>query len=214
MTVSVVESLLVGWVLVNGILFASLFGYAWRVRQRVGSASVGYIATALVLVSGTFLVSAIQRLGIQAARADLVPSGWEHFFLSGYQIVLSLIGTITGVYAVTRLRSGLRQVEGAERMVSVLTESAPLDVSVSDWGLTARELQVLETIVAGRTSDEQIAEELYIATSTAATHVRNILRKAGLSNRMDLMLVGSTRSNTRQGRRRRTPTGSDVPDSR
>jgi hypothetical protein len=169
MTVPVWGWLLVGWVFINGILFALLFGYALRIRRRWQSASVGYIATALVLVAGTFLVSSIQRLGIHAARVDLVPSHWEDFFLSGFQIALSLVGTVTGVYAVTRLRSGLRRIEEAERMVSVLTEGAPLDVSVSDWGLTARELQVLEAIVAGRTSDEQIAETLFIAASTAAT---------------------------------------------
>ncbi len=207
--------LLVGWVFINGILFGLLFGYAWQVRRRWQSASVGYIATALVLVAGTFLVSSIQRLGIHAARVDLLPSHWEELFLTNFQMVLSLVGTVTGVYAITRLRSGLRRIEEAERMVSVLTEGAPLDVSVSDWGLTARELQVLETIVAGRTSDEQIAENLFIATSTAATHVRNILRKAGLSNRMDLMLVG-TRTNVRPGRqsRRRPSTGPDLPASR
>ncbi|HSJ29368.1 MAG TPA: LuxR C-terminal-related transcriptional regulator [Acidimicrobiia bacterium] len=206
--------LLVGWVLINGILFASLFGYAWSLRRRWHSSPVGYIATALVLVAGTFLVSSIQRLGIHAARVELLPSDWEDFFLSGFQVVLSLVGTVTGVYAVTRVRAGLQRIEEAERMVSVLTEGAPLDVSVSDWGLTARELQVLETIVAGRTSDEQIAETLFIAASTAATHVRNILRKAGLSNRMDLMLVG-TRSSDRQGRKspRRPFTGPDLPGS-
>jgi DNA-binding CsgD family transcriptional regulator len=197
MTVPVSGWLLVGWVFVNGVLFALLFGYAWRLRRRWQSASVGYVATALVLVAGTLLVSSIQRLGIHAARAEMVPSEWEDFFLSGFQIVLSLVGTATGAYAVTRLRAALQRIEEAERMVSVLTEGALLDVRVSDWGLTARELQVLETIVAGRTSDEQIAETLFIAASTAATHVRNILRKARLSNRMDLMLVG-TRSNVRK----------------
>ncbi len=75
-------------------------------------------------------------------------------------------------------------------MVSVLTERAMLDMSVSDWGLTPRELEVLELIVSGSTSDDEIADSLYISPSTAATHVRNILKKAGLSNRKDLMLVG------------------------
>ncbi len=204
MTAPVLGWILVTWVFINGVLFALLFGYAWRVRQRWQSAAVGSIGTALVLVAGTLLVASIQRLGIHAARADLVPVDWEEFFLTGYQVVLSLVGTVTGVYAITRLRSGLQHLEKADRMVSVLTEDAHLNVRVSDWGLTARELQVLETVVAGRTSDEQIAETLFIASSTAATHVRNILRKAGLTNRMDLMLVG-TRSEEREGRESRRP---------
>jgi DNA-binding CsgD family transcriptional regulator len=47
--------------------------------------------------------------------------------------------------------------------------------------------------VSGETSDEQIAATLFISPATAATHVRNILRKARLTSRMDLMLVGARR---------------------
>ena len=85
----------------------------------------------------------------------------------------------------------MKRMEHGERMVSVLTESARFDREIPEWGLTNREMQVLDTIVSGRTSDDQIAEALFISSATAATHVRNILKKAGMSRRMDLMLVGS-----------------------
>lgn len=182
---------LVIWVIVNTALFAVLFGYAMRLQRRWQSTSIRFIAIALALVSGTFLVSSIQRLGIQAARADIILPSWEEFFLTTFHVVLSLIGTAAGVYAITRLRAGIRRLEHGERMLSALTDNVPLDVDVSGWQLTDRESQVLETIVSGRTSDDQIAESLFISTATAATHVRNILRKTGLSSRMDLMLVAS-----------------------
>lgn len=178
------------WVVLNFVLFAVLFVYALQVRRRWAKSSIGFVATSLVLVAGTFLVSSIQRLGIHASRVEVLPPDYEDWFLSRYQFLLSIVGTIAGVYAVTRLRSGMRRLEEGERMVSVLTEAVPFDVNVSDWRLTARELEVLRTIVAGNTSDQQIAEVLYISPATAATHVRNILRKAGMSKRMDLMLVG------------------------
>ncbi|MDX1448735.1 MAG: helix-turn-helix transcriptional regulator [Acidimicrobiia bacterium] len=187
------------WVFLNLVLFTVVFVYMVRLATQRKGTSIGRIATAMVLVIASLLVASVQRLGIHAARAGLVPATWEDSFLGGYQLVQSFVASFAGVYAFTRLRASLRRVEEGERMVRVLTEGAPLDTDVSEWGLTARELQVLETIVAGRTSDEQIAETLFIATSTAATHVRNILRKAGLSNRMDLMLVGG-RAQAREDR--------------
>lgn len=181
---------LVPWVFANIVLFGVLLGYAVRLQRRWRSTSIRFIAIALVLVSGAFLVASVQRLGIQAARAGLVPADWEDFFLTEYQLLLSLIGTVAGVYAITRLRAGIRRLEDTQRMLSALTDKVPLDVDVSRWRLTARETEVLRTIVSGSTSDQEIAETLFISTATAATHVRNILRKTGLSNRLDLMLVG------------------------
>ncbi len=190
---------LVPWVFVNIVLFGILLGYAFGLQRRWQSTSIGFIAVALVLVSGTFLVASLQRLGIQAARAGLLPGEWEDFFLTNYQLVLSLVGTVAGVYAITRLRSGIRRLEDSERMLSVLTDKVPLDLDASKWQLTARETEVLGTIVSGNTSDQEIADALYISTATAATHVRNILRKTGLSNRLDLMLVGRQRQDSQQG---------------
>jgi DNA-binding NarL/FixJ family response regulator len=68
--------------------------------------------------------------------------------------------------------------------------STPLvEVKTSELELTSRELQVLEAMTQGRFSDQQLADALSIAPSTAATHVRNILHKAGLHNRRDLVLL-------------------------
>jgi DNA-binding CsgD family transcriptional regulator len=51
------------------------------------------------------------------------------------------------------------------------------------YGLTERELAVLRLLVAGRTN-AQIGAELYISPRTAGVHVTNILRKLGVSNRV------------------------------
>ena len=57
--------------------------------------------------------------------------------------------------------------------------SAPL----ARYGLTDRELTVLRLLAAGRTNP-QIGAELYISASTASVHVSNILRKLGVSGRV------------------------------
>ncbi|MCH7901687.1 MAG: DNA-binding response regulator, partial [Acidobacteria bacterium] len=49
-------------------------------------------------------------------------------------------------------------------------------------------------IAAGQLSDREIADALYISPATAGTHVRNILRKAGLHRRNDLLLLVSRES--------------------
>jgi DNA-binding CsgD family transcriptional regulator len=51
------------------------------------------------------------------------------------------------------------------------------------YGLTGRELDVLRLMAAGR-SNAQIGTELYISRSTASVHVSSILRKLGVSSRL------------------------------
>jgi predicted ATPase/DNA-binding CsgD family transcriptional regulator len=51
-------------------------------------------------------------------------------------------------------------------------------------GLTSREVEVLRLVAAGKTNQE-IAEELFIAERTAANHVSNIFAKVGCGNRVE-----------------------------
>lgn len=55
--------------------------------------------------------------------------------------------------------------------------------------LSARECEVLELISLGK-SNAQIATELYIASSTVATHVEHILTKLGAENRAHASALG------------------------
>lgn len=52
-------------------------------------------------------------------------------------------------------------------------------------GLTPREREILEYVVAGRTYAE-IAASLVISEKTVSSHISNLLRKTGASNRLDL----------------------------
>jgi DNA-binding CsgD family transcriptional regulator/tetratricopeptide (TPR) repeat protein len=56
------------------------------------------------------------------------------------------------------------------------------------YGLTDRELTVLRLLAAGRTNP-QIGAELYISASTASVHVSNILRKLGVSSRVQAAAI-------------------------
>jgi predicted ATPase/DNA-binding CsgD family transcriptional regulator len=61
---------------------------------------------------------------------------------------------------------------------------SPLGTAETPSLLTAREMEVLRLMVAGR-SNPEIAEALYISRATARTHVANILAKLGVSSRTE-----------------------------
>jgi DNA-binding NarL/FixJ family response regulator len=62
------------------------------------------------------------------------------------------------------------------------------DGSAARLGLTPREAEVLALVAAGRTN-RQIGEALYVSDKTASVHVSNILRKLGVSARVDAAAV-------------------------
>ena len=55
-------------------------------------------------------------------------------------------------------------------------------------GLTSREAEVLALVAAGKTNRE-IGSELYVSDKTASVHVSNILRKLGVSSRIEAAAV-------------------------
>jgi ATP/maltotriose-dependent transcriptional regulator MalT len=61
--------------------------------------------------------------------------------------------------------------------------AAPPAEALPSLGLTSREQAVLRLVAAGKTNT-QIGAELYISQRTAGVHVTNILRKLGVSNRV------------------------------
>ena len=66
------------------------------------------------------------------------------------------------------------------------------------YALTGRELAVLRLLAAGRTN-AQIAAELYISPSTASVHVSSILRKLGVSSRVQAATIAERAGLLHQG---------------
>jgi DNA-binding CsgD family transcriptional regulator/tetratricopeptide (TPR) repeat protein len=67
---------------------------------------------------------------------------------------------------------------------------------VDDLGLSARERDVLALLARGYTNG-QIGQELYISTKTASVHVSNILRKLGVTNRVEAAAAYARRPSLR-----------------
>jgi DNA-binding NarL/FixJ family response regulator len=66
------------------------------------------------------------------------------------------------------------------------------------YGLTSRELAVLRLLATGRTNAE-IGAELYISPKTAGVHVSNILRKLGVSGRVQAAALAERAGLLRSG---------------
>ena len=72
--------------------------------------------------------------------------------------------------------------EAAEVLIKAATESPEED------GLTRRELEILQLMVAGG-SNSDIAEKLYVSRSTIKFHVSNILMKLGAATRTEAVAI-------------------------
>jgi DNA-binding CsgD family transcriptional regulator len=95
----------------------------------------------------------------------------------GHAPLLAQIGALAG-----RARIPLQQPAAAP-------PAAPAAARVrAPYGLTDRELAVLRLLAAGRTN-AQIGAELYISPKTAGVHVSSILRKLGVSGRVQAAAV-------------------------
>ena len=84
------------------------------------------------------------------------------------------------------------QAEAVSRRTRLSVE-APVRVTIDDTsierlGLTAREAEVLALVAIGQTN-RQIGEQLFVSEKTASVHVSNILRKLGVSSRVDAAAV-------------------------
>jgi DNA-binding CsgD family transcriptional regulator len=78
------------------------------------------------------------------------------------------------------------------------TQAPPPTRARAPYGLTGRELAVLRLLAAGRTN-AQIAAELYISPRTASVHVSSILRKLGVSSRVQAATIAERAGLLHQG---------------
>jgi DNA-binding CsgD family transcriptional regulator len=92
---------------------------------------------------------------------------------------LSAEPLMTDIEAVSRRT----RVSVALPVVAVLEKAA-----INQLGLTPREAEVLSLVAAGQTN-RQIGEALFVSEKTVSVHVSNVLRKLGVSSRVDAAAV-------------------------
>jgi DNA-binding CsgD family transcriptional regulator len=86
----------------------------------------------------------------------------------------------------------LTEVDAVSRRTRLSVEAPSAAVidkaSVDRLGLTPREAEVLALVAAGHTN-RQIGEALYISEKTVSVHVSNLLRKLGVTSRVDAAAI-------------------------
>ncbi len=65
-------------------------------------------------------------------------------------------------------------------------EESPLERATARWRLTKRQAQVLAVVVHGK-SNKEVAEELHCAENTVELHITQLLRRAGVKSRAELI---------------------------
>lgn len=178
------------WIVIgNLVLFGGLAVWSVRYALRERSPRIRTLCWALVAVSVAFVLFGLTRLAFIAIGLGWIPGGLREFLDSGWVLIQSLLALAIGIFAVMVIRRAGRSLREADRIVSLLSERLLGEGSLDDFGFTPRELEVLEVIAQGTLSDNEISEILFISPATAATHVRNILKKSGVKSRRELVLL-------------------------
>jgi DNA-binding NarL/FixJ family response regulator len=94
----------------------------------------------------------------------------------------------------TKIQATIRAIAGGQKVFSKSIAkgvSTPPDIESSPatlqhYGITAREKEIIELVVAGYSSP-QIADQLYISRRTVDTHRNNIMRKLDINNTASLV---------------------------
>ena len=179
-----------------GIVNALLFGYvgvrSWLLARRIPTPRARTQAYLLALVCAAFVLAGMLRIGLQLVDVGALTESVRETILDAVQLATSLGALVIVLPALWMLRNLTKVFAQSDRFVRVLTDRVIMDASVSDAGLTARELEVLETLAQGVVTDADLADALYISPATAATHVRNIMRKTGVRRRHELILLAAS----------------------
>jgi len=140
-----------------------------RTDRAAAAADLRAAAAAAAALGAAPLSQAVATLA-RRARVDVVP-------VSGERPVEATPGPAPARAATP---------DSAQARVLAPTETGGPDAGrrrLAEMGLSARELQVLELVAAGRTNGE-IAEVLFISRKTASVHVTHILGKLGVPSRV------------------------------
>lgn len=109
---------------------------------------------------------------------EVVEAGARGFLtkdMDGPELRAAILGLTHGELAMTRPRARIALEYLAGRL-----QEAP----ASDNGLSEREGEILR-MIAGGSTDREIAEALVLSTRTVESHVASILRKLGVRNRVE-----------------------------
>jgi DNA-binding CsgD family transcriptional regulator len=180
---------LLAMTIVTDALLVTVAVRAILLAQRIRSRFARLQAEMIVLLCAAGLIASIQDIGFQMTQIGWLSESLGKQFVGRIQAVLVVGGLFVVVPVLMILRKLTVEFAEAETLNKALVNRLPRGVNIESAGLTPREIEVVGVIGAGHVSDSEIAEQLLVSASTAATHVRNIMKKTGIKRRGDLALL-------------------------
>ena len=179
-------------IVVNTTLFGGVAAWAIRFARAEDSPRLRPLGWALAAVSLSFVLGAATRGMLVAADFGWFGGRMSDVALGSWHLLQTIGATTMGVAGIVMVRKVAGGLKSADRIAQIVSRRLLDGGSLEQFGLTERELQVLEQLCRGRTSDQELADVLYIAPSTAGTHVKNIMRKTGVRSRRELVLLAES----------------------
>ncbi len=138
----------------------------------IASCYAGLSCFACPVIRGTEIIGAFFGGMVHSATTDQSQSDATTMTEAQLQLIVASLSSAVGL---------LKNVRVASDNTVETTGTALKD----DFALTPREIMVLDQIIQGR-SNRHIAESLFISEKTVKTHVTNILKKTGATDRYEL----------------------------
>ena len=144
-----------------------------------------------VLAASAFAHSDVSDLLSRIAPPTLVLHGRDYSHLDSVEsthVAAAIPGSrlvlLEGSVLFAEIGEGLSAIQSFLQGVAAEASIAKHDTVASASNLSARELEVLRLLAAGR-SNQQIADELVISRNTVRRHVSNVFDKTGVANRTE-----------------------------
>ncbi|MCU1344505.1 MAG: helix-turn-helix transcriptional regulator [Acidimicrobiia bacterium] len=174
---------------------------------RSDAASVGAAAAADLALAGAMITRLHEpqpdAFANAASAAEQIGDVWQGALARLHEAdaattagsAAQAVGAIRAAYEVA-VRLGaqplLDDIEAFARRSRISLQALPVTAlgerNTIQLGLTAREAEVLSLVAGGRTNRE-IGAELFVSEKTASVHVSNILRKLGVSSRIEAAAI-------------------------
>lgn len=172
----------------NTVLFAYLAFDLLSRASRPSSRGLRRIRLASGAACAAVSLGGLQRLLLQAIHLDAISPSFLDFVLEDQALIQSLLVGALGIYAWRSLRRVETDVKTAESLLAAFgTEIGEVDWS--EVNLTRRQEEVLRLVGRGVVNDAQLADELGVSTETVRSHVKAVMKKVGVSSRIELAVA-------------------------
>ena len=172
----------------NVALFAAAGARAFLEMRQERSRYFRSMLRIAAVISGVLVFASFRASTLVLVQDGVIPQRIDAA-LEATMLPFIAVLLATMVVAIRAIRRCGAMVSKAERVLLAISDEAGLDVAISELGLSVREYDVLQMMSAGRLTDGEIAEGLYLSPGTVGNYVSSILQKAGLKDRKELLLM-------------------------